>query len=290
VLFELMGSLITSGKELASVAEIFVGKMPGQNTPATTTMASIDQGMKVFTAVYKRVYRALAEEFQKLYRLNHIYLNPTVVEELSIELDANVFAPDNHKIYPGADPSALSSQEKLQKAEALLQLLPIGVLDPIEVVKRVLDAQEQPNATKLFNQQIQQTGQMQPPPDPKLQEIQMKSQAEQAKAQAAIQATQQKAALDTQSQQAQLQMKAQEHQMEMQHKATSAALDLQIQQHRDNARVAQEAQQQNMALVQQHQQHIQQQRHAEETHQAQLSAAKQMAKAKPAATKGPTKK
>jgi chaperonin GroES len=74
-LFELMGSLVTSGKELASVAEIFVGKMPGQNTPATTTMASIEQGMKVFTAVYKRIYRALSEEFNKLFVLNGKYLN-----------------------------------------------------------------------------------------------------------------------------------------------------------------------------------------------------------------------
>ena len=71
VLLELMQLLITSGKELASVAEIFVGKMPGQNTPATTTMASIEQGMKVFTAVYKRIYRALGEEFKKIFKLNH---------------------------------------------------------------------------------------------------------------------------------------------------------------------------------------------------------------------------
>ena len=76
VLFQLMGSLITSGKELASVAEIFVGKMPGQNTPATTTMATIEQGMKVFTAVYKRVYRALRSEFKKIYDLNRVYLDP----------------------------------------------------------------------------------------------------------------------------------------------------------------------------------------------------------------------
>src|SRR6185312_5018846 len=76
VLFQLMGSLITSGKELASVAEIFVGKMPGQNTPATTTMASIEQGMKVFTAVYKRLYRSLDSEFKKLFQLNATYLNP----------------------------------------------------------------------------------------------------------------------------------------------------------------------------------------------------------------------
>jgi len=46
VLFKLLETLVTSGKELASVAEIFVGKMPGQNTPATTTMATIEQGLK----------------------------------------------------------------------------------------------------------------------------------------------------------------------------------------------------------------------------------------------------
>ena len=65
VLFKLLDLLLKSGKELASVAEIFVGKMPGQNTPATTTMATIEQGMKVFTSVYKRVYRSLASEFKK---------------------------------------------------------------------------------------------------------------------------------------------------------------------------------------------------------------------------------
>ena len=69
VLFKLLDLLLKSGKELASVAEIFVGKMPGQNTPATTTMATIEQGMKVFTSVYKRVYRSLASEFKKIYDL-----------------------------------------------------------------------------------------------------------------------------------------------------------------------------------------------------------------------------
>ncbi|MCI0529005.1 MAG: hypothetical protein L0Y56_16330, partial [Nitrospira sp.] len=73
VLFKLLGMLIESGRELASVAEIFTGKMPGQNTPATTTQATIEQGMKVFTAIYKRTYRALAKEFQKLFRLNSLY-------------------------------------------------------------------------------------------------------------------------------------------------------------------------------------------------------------------------
>jgi hypothetical protein len=68
VLFKLLETLVTSGKELASVAEIFVGKMPGQNTPATTTMATIEQGLKVFTAIYKRIFRALGKEYAEALR------------------------------------------------------------------------------------------------------------------------------------------------------------------------------------------------------------------------------
>jgi chaperonin GroES len=150
VLFQLMGSLITSGKELASVAEIFVGKMPGQNTPATTTMATIEQGMKVFTAVYKRLYRSLTEEFLKIARLNYLYLNPTTeVQDLNIMINPQDFDPKAHKIYPGADPTAVSQTEKLLKAQGLMELLPTGVLDPVKVVQRILDAQEQPNVNDL---------------------------------------------------------------------------------------------------------------------------------------------
>src|SRR2546430_1067904 len=63
---------------LVSVVEIFVGKMPGQNTPTTTTMASIDQALKVFTAIHKRMYRALSKEYSKLFKLNAMYIDKVV--------------------------------------------------------------------------------------------------------------------------------------------------------------------------------------------------------------------
>ena len=133
VLFELMGSLITSGKELASVAEIFVGKTPGQNTPATTTMATIEQGMKVFTAVYKRIYRSLGEEFTKLFRLNSLYLNPNTYNEVvGMSINPEDFDEEQRKVFPGADPTAVSQTEKLLKAQGLLELLGTGMLDPVE--------------------------------------------------------------------------------------------------------------------------------------------------------------
>lgn len=218
VLFQLMGSLITSGKELASVAEIFVGKMPGQNTPATTTMATIEQGMKVFTAVYKRLFRSLKEEFEKLARLNYLYLNPnTQVQDLDISISAEDFDPKVHKIIPGADPTAVSQTERLMKAQGLMELLPTGVLDPVKVVMRVLDAQEQPNWQELLNQAVAQTGQIPQQPDPKMLELQMKGQMEQQKIGLQSQAQQHKMELEARDKQVQLAMKEQEHRQAMSH-------------------------------------------------------------------------
>ena len=224
VLFQLMGSLITSGKELASVAEIFTGKMPGQNTPATTTMATVEQGMKVFTAVYKRLYRALTEEFIKLARLNALYLNPqTYVETVGMEINAEDFKVSNHKIYPSADPTAVSQTEKLLKAQGLMELLPTGILDPVKVVQRILDAQEQPNWQELIKPEIAQTGQMPPPPpDPKMLELQMKGQLEGQKIQMQGAALQHKMELEAHDKQVQLAMKQEEHAQAMQQAADMA--------------------------------------------------------------------
>lgn len=275
VLFQLMGSLISSGKELASVAEIFVGKMPGQNTPATTTMATIEQGMKVFTAVYKRIFRSLGEEFKKLYRLNEVYLNPdTYAQVLDTSVNPSDFDSKNYNICPGADPTAVSQTEKLMKAQGLMELLPTGLLDPVAVVSRVLEAQEQPNWQQLLHQQVQQTGQPPaPPPDPKLQELQMKGQ--QMQQQAALQA--QKAAEDSHYKEQDAQTKQAMASAEMARKAQESQAHIVIAaaqaEHTNKAKMAQGLQQaisSHIGTVQkvsqtevQHQQKL---RHQEEKH------------------------
>jgi chaperonin GroES len=273
VLFQLMGSLITSGKELASVAEIFVGKMPGQNTPATTTMATIEQGMKVFTAVYKRLFRSLKEEFEKLARLNNLYLNPnTAVEDLEITISAQDFDPKAHKITPGADPSAISQTEKLMKAQGLMELLPTGVLDPVKVIMRVLDAQEQPNWQELLSQQVAESGQIPQRPDPKMLEIQMKGQAEQQKIGLQSQAQQHKMELETRDRAVQMAMKQQEHQQEMAHREDMAKLQAAEAVHKQRIFSATEEAKLLQGLAQKDAEHKQKLVHANE-------AAKQQAKA-----------
>jgi chaperonin GroES len=272
VLFKLMTALISSGKELASVAEIFTGKMPGQNTPATTTMATVEQGMKVFTAVYKRIFRSLSKEFKKIYELNETYLDPnTYVKILDSTIGPSDFNDEDYDVCPGADPNAVSSSEKMQKAQALLELLSTGILDPVEVIRRVLVAQEQPNYEKLFTQQVAQTGQPpQPKPDPKVMQLQMKGQMESQKLQMQSQMNQQKMELDSRDKQQQMEMAAQTHAMEMQSKQAQSQAQIAAEYHQNQARMAQ--------AQAQHQQQLQQ---AHDTHQQKLQIAKETAKSLP---------
>ncbi len=273
VLFQLMGALVTSGKELASVAEIFTGKMPGQNTPATTTMATVEQGMKVFTAVYKRVYRALQSEFKKLFKLNALYLDP---QEYEMVVD-QVIMPDDfddraYDICPGADPTTATQSEKLLKAQGLLELLAAAgpILDPIKVIARVLEAQEQPNWEDLFSQAVQQSGQVPQQPDPKMMEMQMKSQIEQQKAQMQQQQLEFKSQLEARDQVFQQQMKQVEMAQDFKHKEIMMKLDAAESIHKQRIFQAEGVQK----LQQNAQNHQQQLRQSEEINKSKIHQAK----------------
>lgn len=268
VLFNLLDLLLKSGKELASVAEIFVGKMPGQNTPATTTMATIEQGMKVFTAVYKRVYRSLAKEFRKLYRLNKTYMNPE--EEIDV-LDEPVQQSDyegsENDIIPGADPTAVSSQEKQAKVQALMQLLQLGTINPMAVTKLYLEAFEIPNAESYMMQP-------QPQQDPKQQELQLKAQLEQQKAQRDLQTSQAKLEIERASKEQEMALRQREVEQELQMQQLEAVL------------AAQASQASLHASQQQHQQQMQ---HNEMSHAQSLIHQEQAAKQKAAQQKQTSK-
>lgn len=276
VLFQLMGSLITSGKELASVAEIFVGKMPGQNTPATTTMATIEQGMKVFTAVYKRIYRSLAEEFNKLFDLNSTYLNPNTYQEvIGINIGPDDFSQESYRICPGADPTAVSQTERLLKAQGLMEMLPLGILDPVKVGLRLLEAQEQPNFQELLNPQVAQTGQMPQQPDPKLLESQAKIDAMKQGSAIKQQEAQFKSSLAQRDQEFKQMMEAAKQDQDLRSKEMMNAVQLAISQHTENMRTARDKQkfiQSTMHKEVDHRQKV--------SHQERMAAVKQKQAAK----------
>lgn len=271
VLFKLLDLLLKSGKELASVAEIFVGKMPGQNTPATTTMATIEQGMKVFTAVYKRVYRSLGQEFRKIYLLNREYMNP---EEYIAVLDEPVqqidYAGPEDDIIPGADPTAVSSQEKQAKIQAVGQILQLGTIDPMWFTVQYLEAHEIPNAQQAIRQ-------AQPQPDPKQQEMQMKAQIEAQKAQRDQMIATEKLKLDQMGKEQELAHKAKINQMDLQAKQMQASLEgqraaMSLQQQAQQAHLNLATQQANSQQQLQHNEAVNKQKQSSQTKETKPNA------------------
>ena len=73
-LMNLLIMLIDFGKQITAVQDILTGESQ-RAQPATTTLAQIEQGLKVFSAIYKRIFRALGEEYKILYDLNARYPN-----------------------------------------------------------------------------------------------------------------------------------------------------------------------------------------------------------------------
>lgn len=168
VLFQLLQLLIGAGERLTSTTDMMVGENPGQNQKATTTMAVLDQGMKVFTAIYKRVRRAMTKEFQKVFDINYYYLDEESTKKLfdgNAAMQREFYNKTTMVVFPSADPNISSATEKMAHAQALLSLIQLGGFNEYEIKRRALDAMgiADPDALLIPPEEMQP-----PPPDPKL--------------------------------------------------------------------------------------------------------------------------
>lgn len=163
VLFNLLGFLVSAGERLSSVTEIFTGDQSNQSERPTTTLARIEQGMKVFSSIHKRLYRAFKSEYKKLYALNAKYLQPqnffrVTDDQKSIPREA--YNPESCDIIPVADPNEVTSTQKLMKAQMLMELQGQGYNDS-EIRARFVEAMQFSEPEKLLDAPPQ-------PPDPKI--------------------------------------------------------------------------------------------------------------------------
>lgn len=110
VLFSLLSLLIDYTNRISGATETMVGENPGQNTPAETSRSMVEQGMKVYAAIFKRTWRAMKEEFRKLYILNALF-GPVKYRHL--------FLHDPNDICPAADPNIVSDSERFMRASAI---------------------------------------------------------------------------------------------------------------------------------------------------------------------------
>lgn len=171
-LFSLLQYLVEYGERLSSVSDMMVGKTPGQNTPATTSMAALEEGLKVITAIYQRIYRSLKKEFQKRYKLNQEYLDPEeyyIIQDSQKAIFANDYLGDPTDIRPSADPNMSSDLQRMTRLEAVTQRAHATPGYNMAVLeRRFLEQLNIEGIDELFP--LDQNGQpaIQPGPDPKI--------------------------------------------------------------------------------------------------------------------------
>jgi chaperonin GroES len=185
VLFQLLGVLIQYGEKISSATDIMTGVSPGQNTPATTSQVTVEQGMMLFSGIHNRMYRSFRHELTIHYKLNQTFFQHSprfweLTQGPDAILQADDYRQNNFRVFPSADPTVVSMSQRKEKASQLVQaaLTPIGAQWDKEVVSRKwLEANEW-DVEEIFPDP-QGPKAIKPPTDPKMAIAQAKLQQEQ---------------------------------------------------------------------------------------------------------------
>ena len=122
-LLQLMGIVVNAGQRFAAIADMQVGDM-NQQAAVGTTVALLERGSRVMSAIHKRIYVGLKQEFKLLAEVFKTYLPPVYpydVPGASREIKVQDF-DDRIDILPVADPNIFSQTQRISIAQSQLQL------------------------------------------------------------------------------------------------------------------------------------------------------------------------
>jgi len=173
VLFQLLGLLVQYTNRISGSTDTIVGENPGQNTPAETTRTMVEMGRKIYNGIYKRVWRAMKEEFKKLYTLNAIYLPIEGQPYPGGRARKEDYLPSPDHVIPAADPNVTSDTERVQLAFAVAERARMTAgYNRDEAERNLLKAWRVDGIDTLFGG----SEKFPPPSDPKIQIEQMRAQ------------------------------------------------------------------------------------------------------------------
>ena len=124
VLMQLLGLLIDSGKRFAAIADMNIGDV-NQAMPVGTTVALLERGTKVMSAIHKRLHYSQKLEFNLLAKVFGESLPP--VYNFQVGSGQNQIKQqdfDNRvDIIPVSDPNIFSQSQRVTLAQELLQMV-----------------------------------------------------------------------------------------------------------------------------------------------------------------------
>ncbi len=157
VLFSLLGFLVDAGKGVirTSMEDIADGNA---NAPVGTTLAKIEQGMVVFSAIHARLHNSMAKLLSILHRLNAMYLDDEETDaELGEELATRADFEGPLDVVPVSDPNIFSEAQRFAQVQAVAQRaaqLP-QLYNLRKVEERILETLKIPNAKELLNPAVE---------------------------------------------------------------------------------------------------------------------------------------
>ena len=122
-LLQLMGIVVQAGQRFASIADMQVGD-GNQGAAVGTTVALLERGSRVMSAIHKRLYVALKKEFKLLAKTFATYLPPEYPYDV-VGGQRNIKVADfddKIDVLPIADPNIFSMSQRLTLAQTGLQL------------------------------------------------------------------------------------------------------------------------------------------------------------------------
>jgi hypothetical protein len=123
VLLQLMGIVVQAGQRFASIADNQVGE-GNQQAAVGTTLALLERGSRVMSAIHKRIYASLKQEFKLLADVFKTYLPPIYPYDVvggNKQIKVADF-DDRVDIVPVADPNIFSQTQRISLAQTQLQL------------------------------------------------------------------------------------------------------------------------------------------------------------------------
>ena len=122
-LLQLMGLVVQAGQRFASIADNQVGE-GNQQAAVGTTLALLERGSRVMSAIHKRIYASLKQEFKLLANVFKTYLPPVYPYDVvggNKQIKVADF-DDRVDIVPVADPNIFSQTQRISLAQTQLQL------------------------------------------------------------------------------------------------------------------------------------------------------------------------
>ncbi|MDD3524687.1 MAG: hypothetical protein PHQ41_08345 [Candidatus Cloacimonetes bacterium] len=153
--FNMLNAMVEIGEKTANTTDIFQGNVPGANVTATTTMAMVDQGLKVLSGIMQRIHWSLRREFSKIFELNRENIDQmneidSAFSDEAKQMLINDYRDPQVNIAPVSDPKSVSEIQKISRSEISKQFLGSGLVNDREIVKRMLERSGEENVEALL--------------------------------------------------------------------------------------------------------------------------------------------